>query len=68
MTRCDCLLSIPGRGEARTLTDPCAGCSQAAEPVAVLDVRGHRQAVYRCAGCGYRWLTVWGMPGKVPAP
>jgi hypothetical protein len=67
VTRCDCWLSIPGKHETRALTDQCASCDKQSEPVAVLDVRGHRQAAYRCAGCGYGWLTMWGRPGKVPA-
>lgn len=53
-------LAIPGRHEARALTDCCPTCMTYNTPVAVLDARC-RHACYRCR-CGDAWLCTWDLP------
>ena len=59
-------LNVPGRGEARALTDCCPNmdCLQPVKPAAVLDeVHGskttQRIAAYRCPKCDAAWLCSW---------
>jgi hypothetical protein len=59
-------LNVPGRGEARALTDCCPrpGCLTPVQPAAVLDeVHGNkttgRCGAYRCPACDAAWLCWW---------
>ena len=60
------LLAVPGRREARALTDCCPrlSCMRPVQPAAVLDevrldrVTG-RIAAYRCPACDAAWLCWW---------
>lgn len=60
-------LTVPGRHEARALTDGCDNPScdlLPATPVVVYDLPrgGGREAAYRCAACGHRWVCWWAGP------
>ncbi len=63
-------LSIPGKHEARALTDACpdTSCFTYTTPAAVLDVHGKgRVAAYRCPKCSAGWLCWWSVPtGRQP--
>ncbi len=63
----DHMLGVPGRHEAKALTDCCprADCLRPVQPAAVLDVAGAgkttaRCAAYRCPSCDAAWLCWWG--------
>jgi hypothetical protein len=67
-------LAVPGRNEARALTDCCPrlSCFRPVQPAAVADdvKRGRiigRIAAYRCPACDAAWLCWWARPGKVQA-
>ncbi len=59
-------LTVPGRHEARALTDACyhGDCLTFSEPVVVYDrpEGGGREAAYRCPACGHRWVCWWAWP------
>jgi hypothetical protein len=60
------VLAVPGRAEARALTDCCPKCTQPTQPASVIDVDGShaggRYGSYRCAKCSFAWLCWWGLP------
>lgn len=61
------VLAVPGRHEAKALTDACPECEEFVQPATVLDVAysgrtRERLASYRCAECGAAWLCSWSPP------
>jgi hypothetical protein len=56
------VLAVPGRHEARALTDWCPRCTQPTLPASVLDADGGRHASYRCPVCAFAWLCWWARP------